>query len=502
MVGKRTAAAVAAAALTLALAACGGGDSGGGGGEGSGGGTLTLGVLVPASTFAAKDARWANESPYMQAVYDSLLKATPDGEIEPNLATEWTWNADNTVLTLTLRDDVTFSNGEQLTAEEAAQSVLAFRDGTSPNASNLVDVADAKAVDATTLEITMAQPNPALEMYLTQNGGLVASPDATDAEPVGSGPYTLNTGDTVVGSSYVFDSNPDYWNPDDQHYDQVIMNVYSDTTSQLNAIQGGQVNVSGLSDNTQRPQVEGAGFTAESNELDWEGLILADRGGTLAPALADPRVRQAINYALDREALLQAIMGGYGTATTQIFPTYSDSYDEELNSAYEYDVDRAKQLMAEAGVANGFDVTMPRASGLPASTFTLIADQLEQIGINVTFEDLQTSEFISGVLAAKYPLTWFRLQQDPSDFQLAEFQIAASATWNMFHYSDPTVEGLIGELRAGDAEAGAELNQYVVENAWFAPFYRFQNTKAVDANTTVAMQAGNTWPYLWNIQPK
>jgi peptide/nickel transport system substrate-binding protein len=99
-------------------------------------------------------------------------------------------------------------------------------------------------------------------------------------------------------------------------------------------------------------------------------------------------------------------------------------------------------------------------------------------------------------------MTWFRLQQDPSDFQLAQFQIAASATWNMFHYSDPTVEGLIGELRAGDAEAGAELNQYVVENGWFAPFYRFQNTKAVDANTTVEMQAGNTWPYLWTIQPK
>jgi peptide/nickel transport system substrate-binding protein len=502
--------AAAAIALALGLSACGS-DDGGGGGSGEANPTLTLGVIFPPTSMAPSDSSWANESPYMQAVYDTLLKATPEGDIEPNLATEWTWNDDKTVLTLTLRDDVTFSDDSPLTADDVVASLLAFRDGNSPNKSNLVNVADVTAPDDTTVEITLSQPDPALEVFLTQNSGLVESseqltaPDV-DTVPVGSGPYVLNTGDTVVGSSYAFDAREDYWNPDDQHYGKLVINVYADTTAQLNAIQGGQVNVSSVTDNTQIPQIEGAGFTAMAQELDWEGLILADREGTLAPALAEVKVRQAINYALDREALLNALIGGYGTATTQVFPTFSSSYDEKLDSFYEYDLDKAKQLMSEAGYADGFDVTMPRASAIPASTFTLVADQLSQIGINVTYEDLVGGDFITGLLAPRYPLTWFRLQQDPTDFQLAQFQIAETATWNLFHVADPTVADYIEQLRTGDEataeQAGKDLNAYVVENAFFAPFYRIQNTKAVDANTTVTMQVGNTWPYLSSIQPK
>ena len=187
--------------------------------------------------------RWANESPYAQAVYDSLLITDPEFEVEPNLATEWEYNDDNTVLTLTLRDDVTFTNGDTLTAEDAAASLLGFRDGTSPNATLLRFVADAKAVDDTTLEITLSEPDPGLLTALSQNAGLVAPAElvddpATATESVGSGPYILNTGETVVGSSYVFDKNEDYWNPDHQHYDKLILQVYTDASSLVNAVPG------------------------------------------------------------------------------------------------------------------------------------------------------------------------------------------------------------------------------------------------------------------------
>ncbi|WP_210480759.1 ABC transporter substrate-binding protein [Naasia sp. SYSU D00948] len=310
----------------------------------------------------------------------------------------------------------------------------------------------------------------------------------------------------MVGSSYVFDKNEDYWNPDGQHYDKLVINVYTDATSQLSAIQGGQVNVSVVSDNTVIPQIEGAGFTAVGQELDWTGFLLADREGKLTPALKEVKVRQAINHALDREALLETLGAGYGTVTGQVFPTYSPSYDAELDTYYDYDVEKAKDLMAEAGYADGFDLVMPRASTVPAAQFTLMADQLAQIGIRVAFDELQVSDFISSILGQKYSMTWFRLQQDPTDFQLAKFQIAADSTWNVFHVADPTVEDLITQIQTGDettAEtAGQELNRHIVENAWFAPFYRSQNTKAADAATQIEMQTGNTWPYLWNIQPK
>ena len=96
----------------LALSACGGGSaSGGSGGSTSSGGTLNLGLLVPATTFQAPDMNWANESPYGQAVYDTLLQASPAGAIGPDLATAWSYNADKTVLTLTLKTGVKFTDG-------------------------------------------------------------------------------------------------------------------------------------------------------------------------------------------------------------------------------------------------------------------------------------------------------------------------------------------------------------------------------------------------------
>ncbi|WP_296664922.1 ABC transporter substrate-binding protein [Demequina sp.] len=512
---KRALVATTAAFAVAALAGCSGGSSSdpttsGDGGTGSGdavrGELLTLGVISQVTSFAAANSNWANESPMMQAVYDSLLKMEPDGTIVANLATDWSWSEDRLTLTLDLRDDVTFSDGQALTADVAAQNVLRFRDGTSPNASNLGRVADATAVDEDTVAITLSEPDPALETYLTQNAGLQESPAAFDTAdvdtiPVGSGAYVLNTGETVAGTSYVFDANADYWNPEDQHYDKIVMNVYSDTTAMLNAVQGGQVNIAGVADNTQLEQMYAAGYSDVSNELDWTGLILGDRGGVLNPALGDAKVRQAIAYAFDRDAILQAFVAGNGTVTGQIFPTYSPSFDAALDERYPYDPEMSKQLLQEAGYASGLEISMPKTSGLPEAWFTLIQQQLADVGITVVYDDLPITDFIGDMVAGKYPATYMILQQDPTDWQLASFQIAAASTFNFNHYEDPTVEGLIGDLQVGDEAAGAELNQYLVEQAWFVPFYRVLNVKVVDANTTAEAQVGNTWPYLWTIKP-
>ncbi|WP_062293067.1 ABC transporter substrate-binding protein [Demequina phytophila] len=509
---KRALIATAAAVSVAALAGCSGGSSsdpttsGASEGGSESGGTVTLGVIAQVTSFAAANSNWANESPMMQAVYDSLLRMEPDGTISPNLATDWEWSEDRMTLTLDLRDDVTFTDGTAFDADVAAQNILRFRDGTSPNASNLGRVADATAVDADTVEITMSEPDPALEVYLTQNAGLQESPAAfdtadVDTVPIGSGPYTLNVGETVPGTTYVFDKNPDYWNSEDQHYDRVVANVYTDSTAMLNAVQGGQVDVASVIDLTQLDQMTASGYSAVTNQLDWVGLILGDRGGVLNEALADVKVRQAIAYAFDRDAILQAFAAGYGTTTGQIFPTTSPSYDESLNETYPYDPEKAKSLLAEAGYADGLEITMPSTAAFNQSWLTLVQQQLADVGITVVYEDVAPANFISDMVAGKWPATIMILQQDPSDFQLASFQIAADATFNFLHYEDPTVEDLIGQIQLGDEAAGAELNQYIVDQAWFVPFYRTDNTKVVAEGTTAEAQTGNTWPYLWTIKP-
>jgi peptide/nickel transport system substrate-binding protein len=493
------------AVAALALTGCSASDTSS---SGSGSDTLTLGVIVQNTTFEAANISFANESPYGQAVYDTLLKEDPTGKLLPSLATEWSYNDDNTVLTLTLRDDVKFTDGTAFNADAAAQNLTRFRDGTSPNASFLAALGTATAVDATTVELTLTQPDPALLHYLSQNAGMQESPAAFGAadvqtNPVGSGPYILDTAKTVVGTSYEFTKNPDYWDPDSVHYDNLSIKVFADSTSMLNAIKGGQVNGAKLADNTNNAEVEAAGYTINPFELDWTGLIIFDRDGSMNPALADVRVRQALNYAIDTKAMLTAVGEGLGTPTTQIFPTTSAAYDEDLDSRYAFDPAEAKKLLAAAGYADGLTLEMPSTSlGNPA-VFTLIQQQLKDVGITVNYTDTGTN-FIADLLAPKYGVTWMQLQQD-ADWALINFELTPNASFNPTKYQDPTVDALVATIGTGtEDEADAalkELNAYIVEQAWFAPWYRVQSSYATDAKTSALMQAGNAYPYLWNITP-
>ena len=502
----------AAASLAMVLAGCGGGSSSGSnGGTSSNSGTLTLGLLVPATTFEAPDMNWANESPYGQAVYDGLLQASPSGAIEPHLATAWSYNASKTVLTMTLRTGVKFTDGTAFDASVAAQNLEAFKTGTSNNAADLVNMVSATASSPTTLVITLKQPDPAFLVYLTQNPGQMESPKAWTTStaktvPVGSGPYVMDTKDTVVGSSYVFTANPNYWDKSQQHYGKLVMNVYSTPTAILDSIEGGQVNAANTFDNTSLTQIQNAGFTVYPLQLNWAGLLLMDRNGTMASPLAKVQVRQAINYAFDRTALLKALSSGYGSVTSLIFPTYSPGYNSSLNSYYTYDPAKAKQLLAQAGYPNGFTMNMPEAAALGASTYALIAQQLSSIGIKVNYTSYQGNQIFTAILAPKFPATYFILQEDPTAWQESQFVIAQTATWNPFHTANAAVAGYIKTIQVGStAQADAAttaLNQYLVQNAWFAPFFRQQSSFVADKNTLVTVQVGNALPYLWNIKPK
>ncbi|MDO7880700.1 ABC transporter substrate-binding protein [Salinibacterium soli] len=500
---KATAAVVAAAAL--ALTGCAAGDSGS---EGSS--TLTLGAVFAPTTFDPSGAEWGNRAPYYQAVYDTLLLATPEGTIEPFLASDWSYNDDNTVLTLTIRDDVEFTDGTKLTADVVKQNLERFQTGTSPDAGYLSGITSIEAPDDTTVVITLGAPDPALLNYFTRDPGLIGSPaqfDSADAatDPIGSGPYILDTATTVTGTSYVYTANPDYWNPDLQHYDKLVINVLADPTAALNAIKAGEANGVKLASNDNLAEVEGAGWTINANELDFQGMLLLDRAGTQNPALADVRVRQAINFAFDREGMLQALQLGNGTVTTQVFPTSSAGYDPELDSYYTYDPEKAKELLADAGYADGLTIQMPTVSLLGAATYTLIEQQLAEVGITVEGVETPAENFIADLLAPKYPASFMALEQNP-DWQLIQFMIAPTAVFNPFKYEDPEVDALIQKIQFGDeatqAEGAAELNKYIVEQAWFAPFYRVQGSVATDANTTVEMLPTNAYPAIYDFQPK
>ncbi|CAL4860882.1 ABC transporter substrate-binding protein [Microbacterium sp. MM2322] len=504
---KATAAVAVVAAL--ALTGCAGGDTTNTSGEGGKADRLTLiSIAAPTSYDIGAGAEWGNRSEFFEAVFDTLLRKDSSGEIQPNLATKWEYNEDNTVLTLTLRDDAKFTDGTAVDADAVVGSLERFRDGTSPQAATLAGKEFA-APDATTVTITQDAPDPSLENLLSIAPGLVQAPSSFDDDnsataPVGSGPYILDTASSVTGTTYNYTANPDYWNKDAVKYENLTINVMEDTTAILNAIRAGEANGAKIADNNTIADVEAAGWTIESNELDFQGLLLLDRAGTMAPELADLKVRQAINMAFDREALLQSLQSGYGSVTEQVFPETSAAYDAALDSTYAYDPDAAKALLAEAGYPDGFTLNMMSTPAFQ-TTFDLVAQQLSDIGITVKYTDPGASNFITDMLAPKYPATWMALEQNP-DWQLINFMIAPNATFNPFKYQDDTVDGYIETIQRGTEEeataAAKELNKYIVDQAWFAPFYRVQGSFATDATTDLTFWPTNAYPSIFDFAPK
>lgn len=470
---------------------------------------LRLGVVTQLSSFAPWEASWANQSPYLQAVYDTLLRTDADGTVVPGLATEWSWDDSRTALTLTLRDGVEFSDGTALTAQVAADNLTRFRDGTSENAAFLSGMTAAEAPDDTTLVVTLEAPDPALPVYLSQNAGLVGAPamfDAEDAQtsPIGSGPYTLDAGESVVGSKYVFDANPDYWDDESVHYDGIEMTVYGDPTALMNAVKGGQVDAANTQSPTQGAEAEAAGFTVQNYEQNWAGFLLSDRDGAVNEAIADVRVRQAFNHALDREGLLEALAGGLGSTTTQVFSPNSAAYDAELDDRYPYDPEKAKELLAEAGYPDGFTLTMPSNDFVPEAEFAIYAEQLGAVGIDVEWES--TGDDLFGrMLGGDWAVFSFMLQIDPTPWQTIQFSMLPDSTWNVFDAADSTVLELAETVRTAEgteADAAAKaLNEHIVEQAWYAPIYRPYSAFLTNAGTDAVLQSDNAVPYLWNITP-
>ncbi len=507
---SRVAAVTLVTAAALALAACSTGAPGTGatGGTAVKGGTLTIGAVADVKSFDPAQAHIGHYLQYYQPVYDSLLRREPDGTLVPMLATKWAYDTAKTVLTLTLRSDVTFTDGTKLDAAAVKTNLDRFRTGNGPDASTLAQVSDVTAKDATTVVITLKAPDPALLDYLGNADGFIASPKAVDGgklatDPVGSGPYTLDKSATVAASQYTFVKNPKYWDPSLQVYDKIVVKPILDTTAMVNALVSGQVNAAILNAKTEA-QAKNAGLTEYKYPTDWQGLLIFDRGGKMVPELANVKVRQAINFAIDKKTLLAQVAKGFGTVTSQPFGEGTAAFDKSLEDAYPYDPAQAKKLMKEAGVGP-FSVSMPTVAGLMDPALAAgIAQNLADIGITVNWQNIAGADFVSSLVQGKFPMAWFSLFQG-SPWVAANQIITPNATYNPFHTTDPKVEQLVTQIQTGSADeqktAAQALNKYVVDQAWFAPFYRPDQIFFTDKKTTTTPQLQQAVPSIYSYAP-
>jgi peptide/nickel transport system substrate-binding protein len=472
------------------------------------GGTLKIGQLGDVPSWDPSQAHVGHQLVPYQLVYDTLILREPDGELSPMLATEWSYNDDRTVLTLELRDDVTFSDGEAFDAEAVKANLEHFKAGNGRQAVQLTQFESATVVDDDTVEINLAEPDPAMEYYFSQAAGLMASPAAIEAgtletDPVGSGPYLYDKANSVRDAQSLFTAKEDYWNPELQKFDEVELRILTDTSARANAVISGQVDWATLEAKT-ADQAEGAGLEIIPDyQVDWTGMTFLDRDGVINPALADERVRQAMNYAIDRDTLLEQLQLGRGTATSQVFGPDSGAFVDDLEEYYTYDPEKAKELLEEAGYEDGFELQLPSHPGF-ATQVTAIAQQLSEVGITVTETSVPAASYVADVVQKKFEAFNFNLFQGEAWVAINQI-ISPTATFNPFGTTDAELEELIAVVQQGgegSAEAAEDVNRYVTENAWFLPLYRIDQISVFNPEKiTVVAQTQSAMPSIYNFSP-
>lgn len=504
--GPKAAAAALTVSAALALTACGGGATGANNPAAAKTTTLTLGTVQEIRSWDPAQAHVGHILQPYQAAYDSLLLREPDGKLSPMLATQWKYNDTNTKLTVDLRTDVTFSDGAKFDAEAAKANLDHFKTANGPQMAQLTAVTDVAVVDADTIELNLSTPDPSLEFYLSQAAGLMGSPkalgtEAIKTEPVGSGPYVMDKAATVKDSQSVFTARKDYWNKDLQKFQKVTFKTLTDLTARTNALVSGQVDGAPLDPKTGK-QAEGAKMTLVTNQVDWQGLLLMDRDGATNTPLGNLKVRQAINYAFDRKTILDQVLLGQGTPTSQPFGKASGAWTEELESYYSYDPAKAKQLLKEAGYETGVTLDVPSVPGFETQ-LAVVKQQLADVGITLNVGSAITNTYTSDVAAKKFSSIYFTLFQGEPWVAINQI-VSTKALYNPFKNTSPELQAKIDAVQNGAKDApklAQEVNKYVVEQAWFAPLFRVNQMYYHNSKITVTPQIQQAVPSIYNYAP-
>ncbi|MEU6642645.1 ABC transporter substrate-binding protein [Saccharomonospora sp. NPDC046836] len=459
----------AAVVVAVILSACGGGAAPGG----SATGTLHISVATAPNSFQV--GAWAGgDAVTYLSLYDTIFLRDAEGELQPAIADAWEYSEDRTQLTLEIRPGMTFSDGSPVDAAAVAASLEFARSGPA-TASNLDSVSSVEAVGDDQVVISLSAPDASLEPALAGVVGVVGAPGSLDSEesklsPVASGAYVLDEAATTAGSVYVLKKNPDHWNADAYPFDTVEVRVIPDPAAVQNAILSGQLDFGAITPDAEA-QFSPAKFTTGTFAPIGLGAIwIADREGTVVPALADARVRQAISLAFDREQIGANLDPGRNNPTNQVFNPNGDVFDE-APLASSYDPERARELMAEAGYAAGFDVTMP-SSVITTQYEAAISSALGDIGINVTWEAVPVQNYYAQILAKNYGMfmgIYGFTGSDPQDVKRM-----TSGIFNPFRLSSPEFQDLMHAVGAVPVEeqpsALQTVNQYFLDQVWIAPF--------------------------------
>lgn len=459
-----------AAVLALVLSACG--SSGSGGSSSGAGGVLTIGMTagdIPNTDTVLSGGQGYEGYRFVgNSLYDSLTKydltqgdSTP--KIIGGLATQWSANADGTSWTFTLRPNVTFSDGTPFNADAVIfnfdrylnKSAPQYYPAISTQASlSLSSIKSYTKVDDSTIQLDTAMPNAHLPSDLIFV--YMASPTAVTKygntefanHPSGTGPFVFES--LTRGQELVMTANPNYWGGAPK-LQKLILKPIPDPAARLAALQSGTVNWIEAPNPDDIAQLNSSGFQVLTNSYDhvWPWIFDTTKG-----PLADARVRQALNYAIDRDAMATSLLQGTADPAYQLAPRASLAY-KSANDVFSFDQAKAKQLLAAAGYPNGFSMSLSyptSGSGnmQPGPMNQQLQSDLSKIGVKVELKPIEWASMLTSFSAGKIPDGADAINISLTFIQESFWFLAfdSKSPLNVGHYSNPTVDALITQSQS------------------------------------------------------
>lgn len=388
-------------------------------------------------------------------IFEGLTRFMGDGSIAPLLAKSWEISDDGTVYTFSLQEGVAFHDGSAMDAEDVKFSLDRARAEDSTNAQKALfaGISSVDVVDPMTVKVTLAEPNGSFLFNLAWGDAVIVAPESIDdikTAPVGTGAFKL--ADWVQGDRIEMARNADYWG-EAPVLASATFKFISDPTAAFAAMMAEDVDAF---DNFPAPE-NLPQFEADPR---FQVLVGSTEGETILstnnkqPPFDDAKVRQALAHAIDRQAIIDGAMFGYGTPIGTHFAPHNPAY-VDLTDGSAYDPDKARALLAEAGLADGFETTLH----LPPPSYArrggeIIAAQLAEVGIKAEITNVEWAQWLETVFRGKTFGLTIVSHTEPMDIG-----IYARPDY-YFQYDNPAFQDMMATLNATtDPEARTALMQ-------------------------------------------
>ncbi|MGY1551332.1 ABC transporter substrate-binding protein [Microbacterium sp. A588] len=343
--------------------------------------TITVGVRFLQNSWDPSKMPGATIVPIYQLVYENLIGLDANLNLVPVLAEKWATPNDGTIWDITLRKNVSFSDGTTFGSEDVT-STLKHNAAVSSNVrSDLAGVIGVEAVDDHHVRITLSAADASFPETLAGRAGMILSSEVLESGdfsvPVGTGAFILDQ--EVPGTETEFVRNPTYRNADAVKLAGVNVLQFNDPTGMVNALRSADIDM-GIIDPEGTDAIKDAGL--QTYEIRSAQLVAISMNPTLSPELADPRIRMALSMAIDREGIVNGIMFGHASAANQFTAPDRFGFNTDIEET-QYDLAGARKLLAEAGYPNGFTLEM----STPANNKQLaVAVQASWAELGVTAE--------------------------------------------------------------------------------------------------------------------